>query len=248
MRYLSTMVRFEIRIVSRDRLFVVLLFIIPAVLIGILGQAFADTQGSGGLEQTVPGFTVLFSASVVTFTGYAFYRDVWWSSWERTMTQPVPRLVLILGKSISPFLLGMLQQVLLIGGGLLLLDLSVSGSWLVLGLAMVLNIAVMVGIGTLLAALTSTPMQLGQLSYLFMILGGALGGALVPFEDLPGWARIIGQVLPQRHAVRAMRAVLETGAGFAELGESLLVLIAYTVVLGVLVATRFDLRKRRQIR
>ena len=54
--------------------------------------------------------------------------------------------------------------------------------------------------------LCRTAQQANSFGYLGMVLFGAIGGAFVPLDLLPGWARAIAPASPGYWAMHAMRA------------------------------------------
>lgn len=243
LRQAAVLARYEFKIQLRDRLFLILLFAVPTVLILVIGQALVEstTTGGTGLEQTVPGFGILFSFSVVTYTGLAFYRDVWWRTWSRTMTLPLPSTALVVGKCLPPFVFGVLQLLFLTVGANAVLGLEIDGSFLYVAVVIITIIASASMIGLFLTAITHRSSQLSQISYLIMILGGALGGAIAPFDRLPTWARYVGSAFPQRWGIAGLQAAIAGNTAVAL--ENAAVLVGYCIVL-LAVATRLlDLRK-----
>ncbi len=62
-------------------------------------------------------------------------------------------------------------------------------------------------------------------------LGFVLSGAVIPLGVLPRWMQAVAALYPQAHAIRATRLALLPSAEAAGLGESLLALAAFAVVL-----------------
>ena len=59
---------------------------------------------------------------------------------------------------------------------------------------------------------------------------------------MPGWAQMIGEVLPLTHFLRIIRGVMLRGAHLFELWPDVLALLAFTTVMMTLAIVRF--RKR----
>jgi ABC-2 type transport system permease protein len=58
-----------------------------------------------------------------------------------------------------------------------------------------------------------------------------LGGVYYPVDVLPGWLRMLGQLLPLTHALELLRRSLLLGEGFAQLWGELLILAGLTIAL-----------------
>jgi ABC-2 type transport system permease protein len=85
-------------------------------------------------------------------------------------------------------------------------------------------------IALLIASLAGSP----QAAYnfgLFVALGfAALGGNLVPLENLPTVARRVADFTPNGIAIRAMRNIAANGAGVGDVARPSLVILALAVV------------------
>ena len=78
-------------------------------------------------------------------------------------------------------------------------------------------------------ALCRTAQQASAFAYLGMVLFGAIGGALVPFGVLPGWARAVAPITPTYWAMRGMRSVILDGRGMTGVALPVAVLPAMTL-------------------
>ena len=68
-------------------------------------------------------------------------------------------------------------------------------------------------LGVAATALSRTAQQANAFAFTGMVLFGAIGGAFVPFNVLPGWAQAIAPVTPTYWAMRGMRSVVLDGQG-----------------------------------
>ena len=102
------LLRSELLVQFRDRLFIILLFVAPAFLILILHDAWKamlPDRAEADIQIYV-GMAVFFGFSVATYAGHAFNREVEWGSLENTMSFPTSQLGLIISKAIPPVALG----------------------------------------------------------------------------------------------------------------------------------------------
>ena len=81
--------------------------------------------------------------------------------------------------------------------------------------------------------------QLNALQNVGAMVFGGLGGALVPFESLPGWARVIGPVTPAYWAMRGHRSVFLEQGGVSDVLLPFAVLLAAAAVLAAAGVARF---------
>ena len=61
-------------------------------------------------------------------------------------------------------------------------------------------------------------MQAMQLTFFFFLPSILLSGFMFPFRGMPGWAQMIGEMLPLTHFLRIIRGVMLKGADFAAIG------------------------------
>jgi ABC-2 type transport system permease protein len=104
------------------------------------------------------------------------------------------------------------------------------------------------GIGLLASAFTMVVKQGDPVVSGYMAVSGLLGGTIIPVALLPGWLGAISALLPLTHALRGLRLALD-GAGFAEIGGSIIVLTIMMICVlpvGLYAATWATRRARRE--
>jgi ABC-2 type transport system permease protein len=75
------------------------------------------------------------------------------------------------------------------------------------------------------------------MSFFFFLPSMLLSGFLFPFRGMPGWAQVLGEVLPLTHFVRIARGIMLKGAGLVDVQTDVLALFAFTLAaMGVAVA------------
>jgi ABC-2 type transport system permease protein len=60
-----------------------------------------------------------------------------------------------------------------------------------------------------------------QVSFFYMMPSLFFSGFMIPFQGLPGWARVIGEVIPITHFLRIIRGSLLKGQVLADMGTDL---------------------------
>jgi ABC-2 type transport system permease protein len=212
----------------------------PAVLaqIGASDTAVVAADGtpidlsSTPYRQTIPGFFSMFAFFAVAFTAHAFFRESMWGTWDRLLSLPVPRVVILLGKSVSIVGVVAVQGIALVLGGALLFDVEITNpAIVVLGSTLVGCVAV--GVGLLLIAMTRSEIQAQQMTNLIVLSLATIGGAIAPVAALPSWVQVVAPASPHYWAVDLIKAGL---GGYDTMGRLLLdaaVLIAMAVGAGV---------------
>ena len=100
-------------------------------------------------------------------------------------------------------------------------------------------------LGVLSAAFTLVLKHGDPVVWLFVALSWVLGGVFFPIDMLPPWLQQASMLLPITHALNGLRATLLTGASLADVGGSLVTLLAFAGIGFPLALTAFGLAVRR---
>ncbi len=93
--------------------------------------------------------------------------------------------------------------------------------------------------GVAVVALCRTAQQANAFSIVGMVLFGAIGGALVPYDVLPEWAKSIAPATPTYWAMRGFRSVILDAEGLGGVIAPVGVLLAMTVLFALVALSRF---------
>ena len=96
-----------------------------------------------------------------------------------------------------------------------------------------------VTLGYTFSTLARTQMQAMQMTFFYFLPSILLSGFMFPFRGMPGWAQVIGEVLPLTHFLRAVRGIMLKGNGVAEIWPNLWPVAAFLLVIGALALLRF---------
>jgi ABC-2 type transport system permease protein len=141
---------------------------------------------------------------------------------------------IIVGWSLFPFLRSTLQMMVFFVGGFLVLGLRLENANILSALLMlVLLVVTMASLGVIAAGATLLFKQGEPLTGLIVAASGILSGTLYPVTVLPGWLQAIGQILPQTHAIEAIRLAMLQRASLADLVPQLIFLLVFAVALGI---------------
>lgn len=238
------LVRHELRQFARDPSLLVFFVGLPVALAAFLEPAFKplivrDVAGASGVEHALPGMTVLFALFVVVYAGFGVFREHGWRTWDRLRMLHASPASILIGKAVVPFLLVLVQFVLMGVIGVVAFDLEYQGPWLAGVPLIVAFAAFLVSFGLLLATLLRTIEQMSALSGLLAVTMGALGGAIVPVESIASWARPIAPSSPAYWAMEGLQVLIVGGQTSRVLGSAV-VLLAFAAGCFVLTALRFD--------
>ena len=247
----GTIVAHELRLAVRDPISIMVLVGFPIVTMAFLQRAFRPVlvqrgyEGATGAEHVVPGQATMGAFFIVAMVTFAFFAEHGWGTWDRLRASAAGPLEIVLGKSIPRVALVLAQFALIFGVGFLAMHLHVRGSAIALVPLAVVYSVCLVLLGVAVTAVCRTAQQANAIAFAGMVMFGAIGGAFVPLEVLPGWARAIGPATPTYWTMRGFRSVILDGRGFAAIVTPVGVLIAMTLgfVLVAVARLRFDDRK-----
>lgn len=236
----------ETRVLRQDRRFVIFLFLVPTVLALLLKDGIGAAGGGNGADQAVPGFSVMFGFYIITYIGISHYREHAWGAWTIVRASGANRLTLGVGVITPYFLLGVGQLLLMLTVGRVVLGAHMEGSYLALVLLVLATELAIVGIAVTLLNITSSLTAMQQMNQLIVLLLGAIGGALLPIDAMPGWSQALARCTPQFWAVQGLQDVMG-GGGIADVSANLAVLTAMGVGLLAFGLRAFDPRKVRRV-
>lgn len=238
--------RMQLRIQMNDPSFLVIMFLMPLALMPLMREALginlnaAGFAGADGAEQVVPGQMVLFGFFVAGGAAFGLFREHGWRTWDRiraSATAPRSLLAGFAGPWVGFHLL--YQGALLFAGSVffgLRLD---GGSAIALVLVLLAFSFCSVLIVLLVASTFRTINQVNALINVGAMVFGGIGGALVPIEQLPGWAQAIAPATPHYWAMQGHRGVFLEQATVGDVAKPVLVMVAMGLVAAVLAAARF---------
>lgn len=253
MNAIIAVVKQQFRIIRRDPWFLLIMFLMPLVVmplfkrtIGISLQA-SGYRGASGAEQVVPGQVVMFGFFVGGSAGFCLFREHGWQTWDRLRASSASSRALLIG-FMTPWvvILTVFQAALLTIGGLAL-GLRLNGGSPLAVLAMILGYSCCVV--ALIMLISSTLRTVNQVNA-FQNVGGmafaGLGGALVPFSQLPGWAGAIGPFTPTYWAMKGHNRVFLEAGGLGDVALPAGVLFGGAAVMMVLATFRFRVDETKE--
>jgi ABC-2 type transport system permease protein len=197
--------------------------------------------GSGTLS-TIDAYAPVLVAVFAFFftfllTSVSFLRERSSGTLDRLMASPATRLEVLLGYLLGFVGFALLQSLIVLAYSVWVLHVHIAGAlWLVL-LVIVLLVVGSVNLGIALSFYARNELQVIQFIPLVLLPQIFLGGLFWPVETLWPPLRWLSQLFPLTHAVAALRLIFIAGAGFLDVADRLLALLAFAVAmvaLGVL--------------
>ena len=236
-RMLRAQTAAELRLTLRRGESVLLTLVIPLALLVFFSTVDVLPAGSGrAVDFVAPGVLALAVLSTA-FTGQAiatgFERS--YGALKLLGASPLPRAVLLGGKTLA--VLGVeLLQCALVAVVALLLGWSPHGDPLSVLVLLLLGTAAFSGLGLWMAGALREEATLAAANGLYLVLL-MLGGIVFPLDRLPGWLASAAHALPSTALAAGLRSVLRDGR-LLPLGDAA-VLAVWALVAGVLAARTF---------
>ncbi len=244
--------RHELRLMRSEVIPMALYWVMPLAIMAFIEGAFSlyleirePTVAANGASLAAPGQATMFGFMSLALFGYFFLGEYGWGTWNRVRSMGVTPFQIMSGKMLVAYCQQLLLFTFVMGAGALLFGLRVAGSWLALVMLELVVAFVIVGFGLVACALSRTQAQFNAFAYLGALVLAGLGGALVPFQTLPDWARAIAPATPTYWAIKGFEGVILRGEGLSGVKEELLVLVAFAVGLLALGSWLFDPDKPR---
>ena len=190
----------------------------------------------------VPGLMgVVLTMTLVLITGLAITRETERGTMENLLSMPLRPVEVLLGKITPYILVGYIQVSMILLAAKLIFDVPIHGNLFLLLLASFFFIAANLAMGITFSTIAKNQLQAMQMSVFVFLPSILLSGFLFPFRGMPGWAQVIGEILPITHFLRIARGVMLKGIGFADLGREL-----WPIALFAIIALSIGVKRYRQ--
>jgi ABC-2 type transport system permease protein len=244
-RRAGAIARQELRLFRRDPTFLVITTVMPLIVIPVLKSTVEDSlqlQGftdATGAEQVVPGQAVIFSFFLVGSVGFSFFREHGWNTWDRLRASPARSSEIMVGKLVPWVGLGMAQITLVLAFGWVFYGIDLGHKPAGMALVTLSYVTTLVTLAVALTAVLSKVQQINAIANLGAILLGAIGGAFVVVNQLPGWVQSVAPSTPTYWIMRGYRSMLLEEASVGALWLPFAVLSLFTIAFASLAAFRF---------
>lgn len=190
-----------------------------------------DTTFFTKMTPILMGFFVFFFVFLIS--GMALLKERTTGTLDRLLATPVKRSDIVYGYMLAYSFIAALQTVVIVLSTIWLLDLEVLGN---IGDVIIVNILfalVALAFGLLLSTLAKSEFQMMQFIPL-IITPQLFFSGIIPLDSMTGWVQSIGKVLPLYYAGNALSKIVLNGTNIVYLGNDLLVLSLFLVILTIL--------------
>ncbi|WP_312313749.1 ABC transporter permease [Streptococcus parasuis] len=190
-----------------------------------------DTTFFTKMTPILMGFFVFFFVFLIS--GMALLKERTTGTLDRLLATPVKRSDIVYGYMLAYSFIAALQTVVIVLSTIWLLDLEVLGN---IGDVIIVNILfalVALAFGLLLSTLAKSEFQMMQFIPL-IITPQLFFSGIIPLDSMTGWVQSIGKVFPLYYAGNALSKIVLNGTSIDYLGNDLLVLSLFLVILTIL--------------
>ncbi|MGI9645207.1 MAG: ABC transporter permease [Ilumatobacteraceae bacterium] len=202
----------------RNPMSLALNLLLPAGLLLVLASIGGEDSDTLNATFLTPG-VALFGFVMVMFTSSMLLaRDRETALFDRLRSAPLRASDFGLAYALPALLVAVLQAAIVftLGG---VLGMEIAGSALLVVTVLVLMAVFYVALGIAAGALLTLAATTG--AYTAVLLLTVFGGTWFRLDDIGGPVKTIAGFLPFSHAIDAMRAVMEDGAGLADIAGDL---------------------------
>jgi ABC-2 type transport system permease protein len=203
-------------------------------------DASGDRIVPSRFEQTVPGFSVMFTFWLAMLVATSIYIEKKeFRTWRRTLVSPAKTWTIMSSRVLAYVFLGLAQMTLMFVLGAVLFGIDVG--WNLPALIVIFGALALVttGFGFLMSSLIKDMAMLSMMMNLMIIVMAGLGGALIPAAFLPEWAAPFSVLTPHYWAVNGIQDVIILGNGITDVYRQVLALLGFAFVFFAVGALRF---------
>ena len=162
--------------------------------------------------------------------------------WQRLRAAPLSRTTLLGSRAVSASLVAAFILMVLFGFARVVFGVHIRGSFVgFLGVCAAFSLMT-AAFGLMIAALGETPEATRGYSIMATLIMVMLGGAWVPTFVFPAWLQKLTVVIPTRWAMDGLDGMTWRGLGFSSAVAPIGVLLAFTLLFGVIAVMRFRWR------
>ncbi|MBI3096996.1 MAG: ABC transporter permease [Planctomycetes bacterium] len=153
---------------------------------------------------------------------------------RRLLQGPVTRGEIVLGKSGAVLVMGVVQATVMFLAAALLFGVRPNGSYLGLGLMILLTASAAAALAMFLAAVGESEGMVHGVALLVILVMSALGGSMFPLVFMPAWMQQVAGITLNKWAIDGFNSVVWRGQGLTAVLPNAAVLLVYSAALFLL--------------
>lgn len=144
---------------------------------------------------------------------------------------PVPKISLLLGYSVSQLVVSLVYIIVAVLEFKLIYNFDFVGNPLLALLVILLSIPPIYGIGFIFASLVMWAKEANSMVFLVRGIMSIFCGITYPLAVLPNWMSKVSSLIPLTYSIKALRAVVSSGASIKDIKADLITLIIFGIIL-----------------
>jgi len=195
------------------------------------------TKNPLAIEYYAVGIAVMYLLFATNAGAETIFQERRNKTLERIKVAPVSEREILGGKLFGIFLIALLQFVMIIFFTAIFYRVSWGNSLLGIVIMIFFSVLAFSGLSTLLASLTKSKEQIGNIGPALSMIFGFLGGSMWPISAFPDWLNIISKLTPNRWAIDGFSKLMYQEGGIISIFPEVFVLLLMALIffsLGVL--------------
>jgi ABC-2 type transport system permease protein len=202
-------------------------------------EKIGEVQAENPANFVIPGYLVMFVFFAAAIMAESIVRERKNHTLERLLASSVKRESILGGIYIGSAIRGLFQIVVFWAVGMLVFHVDMGLSPAAVIILSVLMVIMSSAFTLMLATIARTERSAGSLAVITSLVLAPLGGCWWPFFLYPPWLQTIAKVTPHAWATTGFNKIMVFGAGFSAAVPSMVALLVFTVIFGVIAAWRF---------
>jgi len=198
-----------------------------------------EVEAENPSNWVIPGYLVMFVFFAAAVTAEIIVRERQNHTLERLLASSVKRESILGGIFTGTVIKGLIQIIIFWAFGILVFHVDLGLSPLAVIILSVLMVLMSSAFALMLATLAKTLRSAASLAVITSLVLAPLGGCWWPSFLYPEWLQNIARITPHAWATGGFNKLMVYGAGFGDVVPSMLALLGFAVVFGVIAAWRF---------
>ncbi|MCX5776219.1 MAG: ABC transporter permease [Candidatus Firestonebacteria bacterium] len=188
----------------------------------------------------VPGvMALILTLMTMLLTSMSITKEKENGTLEQLVVSPLKPYEIIFGKTLPFIIIGMIDVVLVIAGGIIVFNIPVLGSLWLLAVCSLIFIMSTLGIGLYISTISRTQQQAMLTTFIVIFPAMILSGFVFPVTNMPEPAQYITYFIPLRYYLTIIRGIVLKGNGLDILWPDILALAAFGLIIFTLSSLRF---------
>ena len=182
---------------------------------------------------------VILTMTMIIMTALAVTREIERGTMENLLSMPVRPAEVLLGKILPYSVVGAIQVAIVMIAARLIFEVPFVGNLWLFGGIVIIFVVTNLALGLMFSTVARNQLQAMQMAIFFFLPSILLSGFMFPYRGMPGWAQVLGEVLPLTHFLRITRGILLKGAEWRDIAPEVWPLLAFLAVVLIVALRRY---------